>query len=43
MTRPLVYVESDLPEGMTLTEWRRRPKPVAPRAAWWRRALGLGA
>ncbi len=33
---PLLYVECDLPEGVTLAEWRardRRPGAVAPRPA----------
>jgi hypothetical protein len=30
------YVESDIPEGMTLGEWRRkRCVATEPKRAWW--------
>ncbi len=33
-TPPIVYVECDLPEGMTLDDWRRsRARPPKPSAA----------
>jgi len=41
----LVYVDSDIPAGVTLDEWRRsqdRRPPRAPGAAVVRRLLGLG-
>jgi hypothetical protein len=44
MTRvppPIVYVDCDLPEGVTLDEWRRsRARPAKPTAA--RRARRAG-
>ena len=42
---PLLYVDSDIPEGMTLGEWRRRRHPAQPRpprvVAVLQRAVGL--
>ena len=36
----MIYVESDVPAGMTLVEWRRTRRPPAPPARRWRdRAL----
>ena len=26
---PFVYVEADIPQGVTLSQWRRRPVPEA--------------
>jgi hypothetical protein len=40
----LVYVDSDIPAGVTLTDWRRsqdRRPPRSPAAATVRRLLGL--
>ena len=36
----LSYVECDIPEGLTLREWRRAGTARA-RVAWWRRLLPL--
>ena len=39
---PLIYVECDVPEGMTLTEWRRSQREGRVRKApLWRRVLAL--
>jgi hypothetical protein len=38
---PHIYIESDIPEGMTLTEWRRSSGPQR-RQSFWRRLLALG-
>ena len=40
---PLLYVESDLADGQTLTEWRasRRPAPRSGMHRIARRAVGL--
>jgi hypothetical protein len=38
LSPPLIYVESDIPEGMTLVEWRRLRHPPVPRG-FLRRAL----
>lgn len=44
-TYPLEYVDCDIPAGVTLSEWRRRRRPVAARpsrlVAVLRRASGL--
>ncbi len=37
---PLVYVECDLADGQTLTEWRRS-RAVAPEPRRWLRPLAL--
>jgi len=31
MSVPMNYVEADVPEGMTLAEYRRRRRPARPR------------
>ncbi|MDX6729054.1 MAG: hypothetical protein QOK49_3859 [Baekduia sp.] len=33
---PVLYIESDLPEGMTLAEWRRRVTRPQPRHGFTR-------
>jgi hypothetical protein len=42
---PVLYVECDVPEGMTLSDWRRRRHPAQPRpsrvVAALQRAVGL--
>lgn len=32
---PLVYIQTDIPEGMTIREWRRSRPPLANRRRWW--------
>jgi hypothetical protein len=39
---PHLYVECDLPAGMTLVEWRRTKIAGRPRVSIVRRALRLG-
>ncbi|HEX5900120.1 MAG TPA: phosphatase PAP2 family protein [Solirubrobacteraceae bacterium] len=39
-TTPFVYVESDIPEGVTLAEWRRGRRPGEPRRVPVLAALG---
>ncbi len=42
---PHIYVDCDVPEGMTLTEWRRSQCAAARgarRPRLWRRLLALG-
>ena len=41
---PVVYVASDVPEGMSLHEWRirRHPATASPVVRIVRRACGLG-
>ena len=42
-TSPHIYVDCDVPEGMTLTEWRRSQcAGRARKAPLWRRLLALG-
>ena len=38
---PHLYVECDIPDGMTLVEWRRTKAAPRPRHARVRRLLGL--
>ena len=33
---PMMYIESDVPEGMTLAEWRRRVTRPQPRHGFTR-------
>ena len=42
MTPPLLYIDSDIPAGMTLVDWRRAHAGHVVRRTWWRRLLGLG-
>ena len=40
MTPPLLYIDCDVPEGMTLHEWRRSQcAHLAQRRPLWRRLL----
>ncbi len=42
-TSPHIYVDCDVPEGMTLTEWRRSQAAASARKApLWRRLLARG-
>ena len=42
MTAPLIYIDSDIPEGMTLTDWRRaQVSRTGRRRRRWLRALAL--
>ena len=41
-TPPLIYIECDIPAGMTLTEWRRSQcSRSGRRPRLWRRLLAL--
>jgi hypothetical protein len=42
MTPPLLYIDSDIPAGMTLVDWRRAQVDLVVPRTWWRRLLGLG-
>ena len=39
---PHIYIETDVPEGMTLSEWRRSSGGDRRRTSFWRRLLALG-
>ena len=41
-TSPHIYVECDIPDGMTLTEWRRSQSArTGRRPRLWRRLLAI--
>jgi len=42
-TAPHLYIDCDLPAGMTLVEWRRARQALRPRTGRVRRMLSLGA
>ena len=42
MPATLIYIESDVPEGRTLNEWRRSSGGARRRPNFWRRLLALG-
>jgi uncharacterized protein Usg len=47
VTAKLLYIQSDVPDGMTLSDWRRRDAaPQSPRTVGgitrWARSLVLG-
>jgi hypothetical protein len=41
-TSPHIYIDSDIPDGMTLTEWRRsQVSRTGRRPRLWHKVLGL--